>query len=124
MTHYNLDKMYCGAVKRGEIVLVSTDHNEKLMVVVQDNVLNERLATVLAIPLEPHHDGHPIFKNELPLKPSETSLGAPAVCLPRQIEAVDRRRILAKTGELQAERLHELYQILDINLGRFRDRNI
>lgn len=122
MAHYDLDKIYCAAVKRGEIFLMAADHQERLMVIVQDNILNERLSSVLAIPLEPHHNGRPIFKNELLLKPSETSLGAPAVCLPHQIEAVDRHRILAKTGELAPERLQELYQIFDVNLGRFRDK--
>ena len=123
MSHYDLDKMYCGATKRGEMFLISGDHEERLVVVVQDNILNERLSTVLAIPLEPHPEHHPLFKNELLLKPSETSLARPAVCLVHRMEAIDRRRVLAKTGELSPERLQELFQIIDVNMGRFRDKN-
>lgn len=123
-THYDLDKMYCGAIKRGEIFLVQNEHEEKLVIVVQDNILNERLATVLAVPVEPHPEGHTVFKNELLLKPSETSLGRPAICSPHKIEVIDRRRVLAKTGELTPERRQELYEIIDVNFGRFRDKKI
>lgn len=124
MHNFDLDKMYCAAIKRGEIFLVANHdlNEENLMIVVQDNVLNERLSTVLAIPVEPHHEAGAHFKNQLLLKPSETSLGVPAVCLPQKIEAVDRRRLLAKTGELAPDRLQDLFDILDINLGRFRDQ--
>jgi mRNA-degrading endonuclease toxin of MazEF toxin-antitoxin module len=120
---YDLDKMYCGAIKRGEVFLVQKDHEEKLVVVVQDNILNERLATVLAVPVEPRHEQHPVYRNELGLKPSETSLGRPAVCVIHQLQPVDRRHVIAKTGELTPERLQELYEIMDVNFGRFRDKN-
>ncbi|MDO8626422.1 MAG: type II toxin-antitoxin system PemK/MazF family toxin [Candidatus Magasanikbacteria bacterium] len=123
MHHFDLDRMYCAAIKRGEIFLVANhDHSEEnLMIIVQDNVLNERLSTVLAIPIAPHHEAGGHFKNQFLLKPSETSLGEPAVGLPQKIEAVDRRRLLAKTGELAPDRLRDLFDVLDINLGRFRD---
>lgn len=123
MAHFDLDKMYCGAIKRGEMFLVQFDHEERLMVVVQDNVLNERLSTVLAIPIEPHHDSHPVFRNELLLKPSESSLSRPAVCIAHKLQPIDRRHVLAKTGELTPERLQELFEVLDINFGRFRDKD-
>lgn len=120
---YDLDKMYCGAIKRGEVFLVQKEHEEKLVVVVQDNILNERLATILAVPLEPHAEHEPVYRNELLLKPSETSLGRPTVCLAHQIQSIDRRHVLAKTGELTPERLQELYTVIDVNFGRFRDKN-
>lgn len=121
-TIFDLDKMYCGAIKRGEIFLVHSDDGEKLVVVVQDNVLNERLSTVLAIPIEPHVDHQTVFRNELALKAEETSLGRAAICKPRKISPIDRRYVLAKTGELTTERLQELYEVIDINFGRFRDK--
>lgn len=122
MNHHDLDKFYCSAIKRGEVFLIETEHEESLVVVVQDNILNERLATVLAVPIVPHHEPGPVYKNELLLKPSETSLGSPAVCLAHKLYPVNRHYIRAKTGELEPERLQELFEKIDINFGRFRDK--
>ena len=117
----DLDSIYCGSIKRGDIFLISGEA-DKIAVVVQDNILNERLSTVLAVPVSQHKEGAPTFKNELLLKPSETSLKKWALCLPHKLCAVDRHRLRAKTGELHPDRLQELFDVMDINFGRFRDK--
>ena len=122
MIHFDLDKMYCGHIKRGDIFLSEADNQEKIVVVVQDNILNERLSTVLAVPLEPHRPGEPVFKNEILLKPNETNLGRASLALTHKLQAVDRRHLTAKKGELDPAKLSALYAALDITLGKFRDR--
>ncbi|MBI2444209.1 MAG: type II toxin-antitoxin system PemK/MazF family toxin [Candidatus Magasanikbacteria bacterium] len=121
IAHFDLDKMYCGKIKRGDIFLAEHER-EQVVVVVQDDILNERLGTVLAVPVEPHRAGEPVFKNELLLSAKEINLGRPGVCLTHKLMTVDRRHLTAKKGELAPERLGELLAALDITLGRFRDR--
>lgn len=120
--NFDLDKMYCGHIKRGDIFMVEVGGQETIVVVAQDNVLNERLSTVLAVPLLPHKDGEPVFKNEILLKNKETNLGKNSVALTHKLYAVDRRHMVAKKGELAADKLNELYLALDVTLGRFRDK--
>lgn len=124
MKNIDLDKVYCAAIKRGEIFLVDNceDGKQELMIIIQDNILNERLSSVLAVPVVPHKEGAPTYKNEMLLKPAETSLKKWALCLPHQLCAVDRHCLRAKTGELHPDRLQDLFEVMDINFGRFRDK--
>ncbi len=117
---FDLDTVYCGAIKRGDIFLIH-DEKEKAVIVVQDTILNERLPTVLVIPIEPLKQGEVIFKNEFALTKSETGLGKAGLCRPYQMRALNRHHIYAKRGELSNARLRELCAVIDINLGRFRD---
>ena len=61
-------------VKRGDIFLGNFGNKEKVMVVLQDSILNERLSTVVVAPIEPHRDGQRVFKNEVLLPERETRL--------------------------------------------------
>lgn len=125
VTKFDLDKMYCAHIKRGDILL-SHEHEtgEQLMVVVQENILNERLSTVLGVPLEIHKAGRAVHKNEMILTAKETNLGKDSVCLPHKLRPYDRRHLVAKKAELDADKLKELYTVIDINFGRFRDKPI
>ncbi len=119
---FELDKMYCGAVRRGDVFFWEDEKGEeKAGLVLQDDILNERLPSVLLAGLEPHDKGERIFKNEVLLKSNETGLGVDAVCKLYKIYTVDRRKIVAKKGELVKENLLKVLQALDLNLGRFRD---
>jgi len=119
---FNLDKMYCGMVKRGDIFLGNFGNKEKVMVVLQDSILNERLSTVVVAPIEPHRDGQRVFKNEVLLPERETGLGQKGVCMLHKIQLASRTQMIAKKGEVSAVKLQDIYAALDINLGRFRDR--
>lgn len=122
---FHLDKMYCAHIKRGDILVAHhEDGKEGLMVVVQENILNERLSTVMGVPLEIHKDGRTVHKNEMLLKAKETNLGKDAVCLPHKMKPYDRRYLVAKKAELLPDRLKDLYTTIDINFGRFRDKPI
>ena len=124
-TKFDLDKMYCAHIKRGDVLVVHhEDEKEGLMVVVQENILNERLSTVLGVPLEIHKVGRVVHKNEILLKAKETNLGKDAVCLPHKMIPYDRRHLVSKKAELPADRLKDLYATIDINFGRFRDKPI
>lgn len=116
----DLDSIYCGRIKRGDIFLVR-DEGERTVVVVQDDILNERLSSVLVVPVEPQKAGESVFKNELLLTRHETGFGRAGLCRPYHLRAVDRHHMVAKRGELSRTRLSELLAVLDINLGRFRD---
>lgn len=119
---FDFDNMYCGAVKRGDIFVSHESGKEEVLVVVQENILNERLSTVLGVPLERHADGKTIHRNELLVKQTETGLGHAAVALPHKMRPYDRRHLIAKKGELNPIRLKELYHVIEINFGRFRDK--
>lgn len=117
----DIDSVYCGAIKRGDIFLVKNHHHDQVVVVVQDDILNERLDTVLAIPVEPVKAGDVVFKNEIVLTKKETSFGKSGLCKPYRIMPVDRHYMASKRGELSKNRLLELLACIDVNLGRFRD---
>ncbi len=118
---FELDNMYCGAIKRGDIFLVSFSGKEQAVVVLQDSILNERLGTVIAVPIESYKHGQKIFKNEVLLKEKETGFGEAGICMLHKLQPVNRTQMVAKKGEVTKEKLQELYAALDVNLGRFRD---
>lgn len=118
---FELDNMYCGAIKRGDIFLVAFDGKEQAVAVLQDNILNERLGTIIVVPIEPYKAGQKFFKNEVLLKEKETGFGVAGICMLHKIQPVNRTQMVAKKGELSQQKLQEFYKALDINLGRFRD---
>ncbi len=120
---FDLDKMYCGKIKRGDIFLADVGaQKEQAIVVMQDDILNERLPTVVVVPVEPHHKGQHVFKNEVLLTDKETGFGVTGLCMLHRLLTLDRRQLIAKKGEVSKEKLQELFHALDVNLGKFRDR--
>lgn len=118
---FDLDTMYCGAVKRGDIFLCRLEKKETAVVVLQDSILNERLPTVAVVPIEPHIASAPVFKNEIVLSAKETGFGGSGICMLHKMQPISRQYLVAKKGEVSKEKLAALYAALDINLGRFRD---
>ncbi len=127
--NFDLDKMYCGKIRRGDIFLyevagdtsVRAQDKEKAIVILQDDVLNEGLPTVVGASVEPYKKDEKIFVNEILLKSNETGLGKDGICMLHKIITTDRRLLIAKKGELKPEKLQAIYKALDANLGRFRD---
>ena len=120
--NFDLDKMYCGAIRRGDVFICEIDDKkERPVVVLQDNVLNEGMATVICAAVAPFN-GDEVLVNEVLLKKTETGLGKDSVCALHKIFTVDRRFMISKKGELKKDKLQEVYKALDISLGRFRDR--
>lgn len=120
---FDLDNMYCGAIRRGDIFLHEESNGKEVPVVIlQDNVLNDGLPSVVCARLVPHKKGEDVFPNEVHLRGDETGLGGAALCQLHKIVTMDRRGMVAKKGELSQERLKDIYVALDVNLGRFRDR--
>lgn len=120
---FDLDKMYCGKIRRGDIFLFGKEQeSEKAVVVLQDDILNEGLPTVVCVSIEPYKKDENIFANEVFLKKDETGLGKDGICMLHKILTIDRRKLLSKKGELSPKRLQEIYKALEINLGRFRDK--
>ncbi len=120
---FDIDKMYCGAIKRGDIFLYE-DKTKKILtaVVLQDNVLNDGLPTIVCGLVVPYKKDEEVFANEVLLKKDEIGLGTDGICMLHKIITIDRHNLVAKKGELKPERLQKIYQALDINCGRFRDR--
>ena len=119
---FDLDKMYCGAVHRGDIFLVEdVDKKQKAIVILQDNVLNDGLPTVVSALVTPYERGD-IMVNEVLLKKGETGLGQDGICMLHKILTCERIMLVAKKGELKPEKLQEIYKTLDVSLGRFRDK--
>jgi len=117
---FDSDKMYCGAIRRGDIFIVQG--KEKMAVVVlQDNILNESLPTVVCANIQPYKENEEIFVNEILLNKGETGLGRDGVCLLHKVITIERPKMVAKKGELKKERLEQIFKALDVNLGRFRD---
>lgn len=118
---FDLDNMYCGAISRGDIFLYEGGGGEQVVLVLQDSVLNDGLPTVVCAIIEPYKKSDKVFVNEVLLSKQETGLGRDGICMLHKIITLDRRGIVAKKGEIKKERLQEIYQALDANLGRFRD---
>jgi mRNA-degrading endonuclease toxin of MazEF toxin-antitoxin module len=120
---FDIDKMYCGAIKRGDIFLYENESKKILTVVVlQDNILNDGLPTVVCALVAPYKKNEEIFANEVLLKKDEIGLGVDGICMLHKIMTINRHNLVAKKAELKSERLQQIYQALDINCGRFRDR--
>lgn len=119
---FDIDKMYCGAIKRGDIFLYE-DEPKKILtaVVLQDNVLNDGLPTIVCALIVPYKKDEEVFANEVLLKKDEIGLGADGICMLHKVMTINRHNLVAKKGELKPERLQQIYQALDINCGRFRD---
>ncbi len=118
---FDFDTMYCGAIKRGDIFIAQIEGVDTLVVVLQDTLLNERLSSVLVVPVEPYVNKNKVFKNEVVLKTKDTGLGEEGVCRLYEMTRLGREHLLAKKGEVSRGLLQALYEALDINLGRFRD---
>jgi len=117
------DNMYCGAIRRGDVLLcIGEKGKEQLVVVLQDDVLNQTLPTIICAPIKLRKKGEEIFINEVLFKKHETGLGGDSVCFLHKILTIDRHQVIAKKAELKEERLQELYKAFDVTLGRFRDR--
>ncbi|PLX28782.1 hypothetical protein C0581_00955 [Candidatus Parcubacteria bacterium] len=119
----HLDNMYCAAIRRGDVVLCSEKDKEQLYVVLQDDVLNQSLPTMVCVPVEIYKKGDEVLVNEVLLKKGETGLGSDSVCFLHKVITIERVHVVAKKAELKKERVQELLHALDITLGRFRDRN-
>lgn len=118
---FNLDNMYCGAIRRGDVILAGVGKEESALVALQDFALNETLSTILCAPIKPHKKDSAVYVTDVLLPAKETGFGKDGVCLLYKIVPIDRRSIIAKKGELSVEKLQELFQALDIIFGRFRD---
>lgn len=114
--------MYCAAIRRGDIFIFEKKEKQTAVVVLQDDILNNGLSTVVCAVIEPMQEEKEIFPNEIVLREYETGLGEDGICMLHNIVTVDRRMIVAKKGELGEKKLQEIYEAVDVNLGRFRDR--
>ncbi|OIO19686.1 MAG: hypothetical protein AUJ37_02370 [Candidatus Magasanikbacteria bacterium CG1_02_41_34] len=121
---FDFDNMYCGAIRRGDIVLFSEEKRtrEHAAVIIQDDALNQGLPTVICAKVEPYKKGDDVFVNEVLLPKEETGLGKDGICMLHKLETVDRTHIVAKKAELPEETIQRIYHAVDITLGRFRDR--
>ncbi len=115
------ENMYCGAIKRGDILLCQNNDQEMAVTAIQDDILNQSLPTVIGALITPYKKDDPKFVNEVILKKEETGLDKDGVCFLHKIVTVDRRQIIAKKGELKPACLQKIYHALDITLGRFRE---
>jgi len=121
MTKIDFDQMYCGAIRRGDIVIFESDGREEVVLVLQDDILSQGLPTIIAAEIQPHRAGDEIMATEVLLNKKESGLGAPAVCRLHRLHTIDRRLVRAKKGEVEQKRMLEAWQALDNTLGRFRD---
>lgn len=120
---FDIDKMYCGAIKRGDIFLYENESKKiSAVVVLQDNVLNDGLPTIVCALVVPSKKDEEVFANEILLKKDEIGMSADGICMLHKIITVNRCDLVAKKGELKHECLQKIYRAMDINCGRFRDR--
>ena len=121
VSDFEIDNMYCGAINRGDVFLTNFNKSEQAVLVLQDDILNQSLPTVVCALIEPVRKNEEIFPNEVLLKKNETGLGKDSICFLHKIFTIGRHYIFAKKGELKSEKMQEIYKALDVNLGRFRD---
>ena len=118
---FDLDKMYCGAISRGDVVICEADGKEKVMVVLQDNILNDELSTVVCAPIESVKKGEETLINEVMLKSSEAGLDSDGICMPHKVVTISKKICIEKKSNIGKEKVNEIFRALDITLGRFRD---
>jgi mRNA-degrading endonuclease toxin of MazEF toxin-antitoxin module len=121
VSDFDIDKMYCGAIRRGDVFLCNLNKKEQAILILQDDILNQGLPTIVCVLIEPYKQDEDIFPNEVLLKDTETGLGKDGICMLHKIVTINRHNIFAKKGELILEKMKEVYTALDVNLGRFRD---
>jgi len=117
---FDFDKMYCGSIQRGDVVLVEKEKQEKAYLVLQDDVLNNGLSTIVCANIKPIIKKEESLINEIILRADITGLGEDGLCQLYKIETVNRESIIAKKGEVDNEKLKEVFKKLDVTLGRFR----
>jgi len=120
-TNFDLDNMYCGAVKRGDILRCRIESKTKIAAVLQDDILNQSMPSIVCAEISPTANNEELFPNEVKLTSKETGLGKNSVCRLYKLYTVNRESVFAKKGELSQKKLTEIFKALDINLGRFRD---
>jgi len=121
MIKFDFDNMYCGAIKRGDIVLLEIAKEEEPYLILQDDILNNGLPTVICAKIIPYKNNTKIMVNEVLLVKEETGLGKDGVCLLHKVETIERGNIITKKGELKQETLQKIFKALDVTLGRFRE---
>jgi mRNA-degrading endonuclease toxin of MazEF toxin-antitoxin module len=120
--YFDFDKMYCGAVRRGDIFLYERErHIKETVLVLQENTLNDGLPTVICALVKPYRKGDEVFANEVLISKHELGVGVDGICMLHKIYTVPRELLVAKKGEIKIETLKSVFKALDINLGRFRD---
>jgi len=123
--YFDIDNMYCGIVRRGDVVIYSdAKHKQLALLVLQDDILNETVSTVVCALIVHKDPERPNFLNEVLLQPSETGLSEDALCLSYKIGTFDRRGIIMKKGELRQKALQEVLDACDVTFGKFRDELI
>lgn len=120
--NFDFDKMYCGSIHRGDVVIVEQNKKEIPILILQDDVLNNGFLTVIGALIELHKKNEEILINELLLGSSQTGLGKDGVCKLYKIITVGRENIIAKKGEIDKLTLEKVFEKLDITLGRFREK--
>ncbi len=119
---FNFDKMYCGAIKRGDVFLYEpTIAKKETVVILQDNILNDGLPTAVCALIKPYEKNDEVFANEVLIDKDELGVGVNGICMLHKIYTIPRQLLVAKKGELKIKTLNLIYQALDISLGRFRD---
>ncbi len=119
---FNFDKMYCGAVRRGDVFLYERESGSKeTVLILQDNILNDGLPTVVCVLIKPYKKDDEVFANEVLINKDELGVGVDGICMLHKIFTVPRELLVAKKGELKIKTLNLVFKALDINLGRFRD---
>jgi len=116
------DNMYCGALKRGDIVMYEIDGEQRPALVLQDDVLNGGLPSVVCARLTVQKPKSQPVVTEVAIHKTSSGLGKNTLCQLHHIHTIERHIIRAKKGEVGSEILQEIFDALDISLGRFRDR--
>tara|TARA_Y100000310_G_C20053861_1_gene521825 strand:- start:111 stop:482 length:372 start_codon:yes stop_codon:yes gene_type:complete len=117
----NIDNLYCGAIKQGDVLLCKYEDTQKHIVVLQDSLLNGSMPTVVGALLDLEKNDNENFVNEVCLTEEDLWKGASGVCMLHKIVTVERKTVYEKKGSLQNKNLKKVYSALDINLGKFRD---
>ena len=107
---YDLDKMYCGLIKRGDVFVCQHQEEERVVVVLQDRVLNSSLPTVICALVEFDKKNEKVFANEILLRDKELWLEQDGICMLHKVITVDRRSMLNKKAELKKGKLQEIYK--------------
>jgi mRNA interferase MazF len=109
--------------RRGEVYLVNFDptlgakiQKTRRALIVQNDVANRHSAITIVAAISSQFD-HPMYPNEVLIRPPEGGLRTDSVALLNQIRSIDKQRLVRRLGTLRPETMERVDRAILISMG-------
>lgn len=117
-------------IQQGDIFLVKLDPvkgheiaKTRPCIVIQNDVLNEDLGTILVVPLTSKIFEKP-YVNVVPITKNDSNLNRPGSAKVEQLRFVDKSRVLRKIGRVDTNIILQLRRRIALIVGNFNEEQI